>query len=107
MFGRCLRFSLVFLPLLVLYTAAFAHDSWISRGLHRNGSGEWCCGEGDCFVVPSDQVSMSATGQRYFSPGDDKPSLRRRGSFAAGKRFAEARDRPTEMALEPSPTPNR
>jgi hypothetical protein len=66
MFGRCLRFSLVFLPLLVLYTAAFAHDSWISRGLHRNGAGEWCCGEGDCFVVPSDQVSMSAAGYHLF-----------------------------------------
>ena len=38
---------------------------------------------------------------------DDKPSLRRRGSFVAGKRFAEARDRRAEMALEPSLTPNR
>src|SRR5215475_2190538 len=28
-------------------------------------------------------------------------------SFAGGKRFADARDWPTEMALEPSRTPNR
>jgi hypothetical protein len=66
MFGRCLRFSLVFLPLLLVQTASLAHDSWISRGLHRNGAGEWCCGEGDCFVVPSDQVSMNATGYNLF-----------------------------------------
>jgi hypothetical protein len=38
---------------------------------------------------------------------DDKSSLRRRGSFSAGKRFAEARDRRTEMARELSRTPNR
>jgi hypothetical protein len=31
--------------------AAFAHDSWISRGALRNPAGEWCCGEGDCFIV--------------------------------------------------------
>jgi hypothetical protein len=35
----------------------------------------------------------------------DKPSFRRRGSFVTGKRFAEARDWRTEMALEPSRTP--
>ena len=69
MFGRCLRFSLVFLPLLFVDTASLAHDSWISRGLHRNGAGEWCCGEGDCFVVPSDQVSMGATG--YHLSGNE------------------------------------
>src|SRR5215471_21117930 len=66
MFGRCLRFSLVVLPLLLPNTTAFAHDNWISRGLHRNSAGEWCCGEGDCFVVPSDQVSMNATGYSLY-----------------------------------------
>ena len=24
---------------------------WIMQGQHRNAAGEWCCGEGDCFVV--------------------------------------------------------
>jgi hypothetical protein len=66
MFGRCLRFSLVVLPLLLPNTTAFAHDNWISRGLHRNSAGEWCCGEGDCFVVPSNQVSMNATGYSLY-----------------------------------------
>lgn len=30
---------------------ALAHDSWISNGGHRNAAGEWCCGDGDCFMV--------------------------------------------------------
>jgi hypothetical protein len=36
---------------LALVSAAFAHDSWISRGQLKNTAGEWCCGDGDCFVV--------------------------------------------------------
>ena len=37
-----------------LMGAAFAHDSWISAGGYRNVAGEWCCGLGDCFVVPAE-----------------------------------------------------
>ena len=36
---------------------AQAHDSWIMRGGHKNAAGEWCCGEGDCFMVPAEQIS--------------------------------------------------
>lgn len=43
---------------------SFAHDSWISRGALRNAAGEWCCGEGDCFVVPNNEVSSTASGYR-------------------------------------------
>jgi hypothetical protein len=39
-----------------------AHDSWISRGGHKNAAGEWCCGEGDCFVLPPQHVSARADG---------------------------------------------
>jgi hypothetical protein len=39
-----------------------AHDSWISRGGHRNAAGEWCCGTGDCFVVPSEKVLTNDQG---------------------------------------------
>jgi hypothetical protein len=46
--------------------AAHAHDSWISRGQLRNNAGEWCCGEGDCFVVPQSSVQMTGTGYRLF-----------------------------------------
>lgn len=31
--------------------AAHAHTSWINKGGYRNRAGEWCCGEGDCFIV--------------------------------------------------------
>jgi hypothetical protein len=47
-------------------TSAAAHDSWINRGGFRNTAGEWCCGEGDCFVVPSEQVSIRASGYTLF-----------------------------------------
>jgi hypothetical protein len=52
---------------LVIASDALAHDSWISRGGLRNPAGEWCCGEGDCFVVPNAQVSISTAGYRLFS----------------------------------------
>lgn len=45
-------------------TPAFAHDSWISRGALRNGAGEWCCGEGDCFIIPGKNVSAVPAGYR-------------------------------------------
>lgn len=46
-----------------------AHDSWISRGALRNAAGEWCCGEGDCFIIPSRQVSVRPAGYRL--PGGE------------------------------------
>ena len=41
---------------------SLAHDSWISRGNHRNGAGEWCCGAGDCFIVPKERVMTTGEG---------------------------------------------
>ena len=41
---------------------SLAHDSWISRGNHRNAAGEWCCGPGDCFIVPKERVMMTGEG---------------------------------------------
>jgi hypothetical protein len=52
---------------LLIASDALAHDSWISRGGLRNPAGEWCCGEGDCFVVPNAQVSVSTAGYQLFS----------------------------------------
>jgi hypothetical protein len=45
---------------------ALAHDNWISRGKFRNAAGEWCCGEGDCFVVPGERIGMTPTGYRLY-----------------------------------------
>ena len=58
---------LVTTSVLVFASPGFAHDSWISRGALRNAAGEWCCGEGDCFVVPSNQVITTASGYRLFN----------------------------------------
>lgn len=54
-----LRFVLSFLTAVLLATAATAHDSWINQGGHRNGAGEWCCGEGDCFVVDPPRITAA------------------------------------------------
>jgi hypothetical protein len=50
------------LVLWALLSSVGAHDSWISRGGLKNAGGEWCCGEGDCFVVPGPQVSARPDG---------------------------------------------
>jgi len=59
---RCLARPLLVFPLLLLASMALAHDSWISRGALRNAAGEWCCGEGDCFEIPAEQVHIAADG---------------------------------------------
>ena len=51
---------------------ALAHDSWISRNALRNAAGEWCCGEGDCFVIPGSQIASTGTGYR-LSNGEMVP----------------------------------
>jgi hypothetical protein len=70
MFRRLARpfFILFVVSLFGLSTASsgWSHDSWISRGAYRNGAGEWCCGEGDCFVVPGESVNITADGYRLF-----------------------------------------
>jgi len=62
MSGRHLHRVALIACLLFTGTLAFAHDSWISRGGHRNAAGEWCCGEGDCFVVPGNRIVVTASG---------------------------------------------
>lgn len=53
-------FSLIVCAL--LHTAAMAHDSWISKGAHRNPAGEWCCGAGDCAVMDPKAVTTTSHG---------------------------------------------
>ena len=71
MFGYCLRLLLLFLALLLIATDISAHDSWISRGGHRNGAGEWCCGEGDCFALPHGSVGLHADGYHIHATTAD------------------------------------
>jgi hypothetical protein len=65
MFRSLARLALV-LASLFSVAAASAHDSWIYGGGYRNAAGEWCCGEGDCFVVPREQVTMTGAGYTIY-----------------------------------------
>ena len=56
------RLALVVATLVFVVVGTSAHDSWISRGGHRNAAGEWCCGEGDCFVIPKERIMMTGEG---------------------------------------------
>ena len=62
MFGSLARLALIIASLAFVIPDTAAHDSWISRGGHRNAAGEWCCGVGDCFVVPKERVVMTGEG---------------------------------------------
>lgn len=57
---------LVLIPALMAASAAAAHDSWISRNGLKNAAGEWCCGEGDCFVIPPESVKVDGVGYVLF-----------------------------------------
>lgn len=52
---------------LLLSTPVLAHESWISKGNHRNAAGEWCCGDGDCAVM--DPKSVAYTSHGYVIDG--------------------------------------
>ena len=60
------RTLLVAVPALLIATLATAHDSWINEGKYKSPAGELCCGEGDCFVVPGQAVSIARDGYRVF-----------------------------------------
>ncbi len=68
--GRLSSFVVPFLLLLML-TPAIAHDSWISRGGLKNAAGEWCCGEGDCFMV--EPVRVTSNGYLIMATGELVP----------------------------------
>ena len=59
--------------LLAVASQTLAHDSWISRNALRNAAGEWCCGEGDCFMVPANQVNVTPAGYRLQANGEIVP----------------------------------
>jgi hypothetical protein len=60
------RLLLVLFSIVASAPDASAHDSWISRGAHKNAAGEWCCGEGDCFMIPSEQVHVGSGGYSLY-----------------------------------------
>jgi hypothetical protein len=62
MFRSLIRLALAFVTFALVIPDTSAHDSWISRGGHRNAAGEWCCGDGDCFVIPKERIMMTSEG---------------------------------------------
>src|SRR5258708_6716966 len=57
-----MRLILAALALAGVLSVASAHDSWISRSSHRNAAGEFCCGEGDCFIVDGTRLTRNSDG---------------------------------------------
>ena len=123
MFRSLIRLALAFVTFVLIIPNTFAHDSWISRGGHRNAAGEWCCGDGDCFVIPKERIMMTGEGyviiqgplagvgpQQYesvpFSEAQPSPT---ESSGAANVRTERAaaslrRRRPPERSRDPQPT---
>jgi hypothetical protein len=66
---RTLVRSLLVLFLYLICTAAFAHDSWISRGGLKNAGGEWCCGDYDC----KSYTSIKSTSTGWMIDGEYVP----------------------------------
>jgi hypothetical protein len=50
------------LILLVLGSAASAHDIWINKEHRTNAAGEWCCNAYDCSVVPEEKIKITPRG---------------------------------------------
>lgn len=67
---RCLiGILLLALLLIVIAKAARAHGpaEWIQRGGYKNGAGELCCGERDCFEVSERDIKVTQRGY-YIVP---------------------------------------
>jgi hypothetical protein len=65
--------TLVVTTVLAAGSLGHAHDLWINQGGYRNTAGEWCCGTGDCFVVPKDDVATSGAGYILRGYGEVVP----------------------------------
>jgi hypothetical protein len=90
----------------VLAGSALAHDSWINHGRYTSPkTGELCCGDQDCQLVPTEDVKITAQGYALTS-GEVIPyaeALRSEdGHFWRCHRFDAARSRRCFFAPEPA-----
>lgn len=88
------------LPALALMLAlptssAFAHDFWINHGNYKAPTGEHCCGDNDCTMVPARDVRPTAAGWLIESLGETIPYSEAQtsedGEFWRCKRFDGSR----------------
>jgi hypothetical protein len=63
---RC--FVVALLGLVMMNSAAIAHDIWINKGNYKNPAGEWCCGAEDCGVIAPGAVKGGAGGYSVRGP---------------------------------------
>jgi hypothetical protein len=52
--GAVVFAMMVVAAIFLIVPKARAHDAWINSGGYKGkgqAAGEWCCGEGDCFIV--------------------------------------------------------
>jgi hypothetical protein len=74
MVGNRLCFLCALVCALFLAAPAMAHDSWIAKGKFRSPvSGEWCCGDHDCFVVPAETVRSNGIGYELTKTAEIVP----------------------------------
>lgn len=61
-----LGFFVCLVVFILMQSAARAHGpaEWIQRGQYKNGAGELCCGERDCFELADADVKITSAG--YF-----------------------------------------
>jgi hypothetical protein len=88
------------LPALALMLAlptspAFSHDFWINHGNYKAPTGEHCCGDNDCTMVPAGDVRPTAAGWLIESLGETIPYSEAQtsedGEFWRCKRFDGSR----------------
>lgn len=59
---------------LLLFSPAYAHDFWINHsGYKSTVDGSHCCGNNDCFVVPSSEMQSTPTGWVIKTTGETIP----------------------------------
>src|SRR5712691_4349761 len=64
--GQVISLALAAFAAIAMFSLARAHGpaEWINIGGYKNGAGELCCGERDCFELADGDVTITAVG--YF-----------------------------------------
>ena len=134
MFRSLIRLALAFVTFVLVIPTLLPTTAGFHRGGHRNAAGEWCCGDGDCFVIPKERIMMTGEGyviiqgplagvgpQQYeavpFSEAQPSPdgefwrcNVRTERAAASSRRRPQperSRDPQTSACVRPAPTQRR